>query len=134
MHRVLILLTLLWLQVPCTRTFGQEFQPDQQNFPDADLTGQQWRARVEDARRRSEAYIASARTQPAAPARAAEDAAKAADERAMNDQSLKPGDIITTSKGFSVFVGSDKGERQSSDFIRLPGAAEPMLQSQTPLR
>jgi hypothetical protein len=34
----------------------------------------------------------------------------------MNDPSLKRGDIVSTSKGFLVFVGREEGNRQASDF------------------
>lgn len=129
MHRILLLLALLCLPL-CTGTFGQETQPDVQPFPDADITEQQWRARVEDARRRSEDYIESTRTRMPTPTQAAEDDAKAADDRAMSDPSLMRGDIVRTSKGFFVFVGTDKGERQPSDFIPLPQAAAPALHPQ----
>src|ERR1700676_3503642 len=36
----------------------QEFQQDSSDFSDATLTPQQWRQRVEDARRQSEAFVA----------------------------------------------------------------------------
>jgi hypothetical protein len=39
--------------------FAQEFE----NFPDAEITSDQWQQRVQDARRRSEQFVANARTQ-----------------------------------------------------------------------
>jgi hypothetical protein len=44
------------------------FAQDSENFPDAALTAEQWRQRVQDAQRRSEEYVASARAQTADPA------------------------------------------------------------------
>jgi hypothetical protein len=41
--------------------------------------------------------------------------AEASDRRAMNDPSLQPGDIIATSQGFLVFLGSNSDERKLSD-------------------
>src|SRR5450631_2776592 len=82
------------------------------NFPDSALTGEQWQQRVQDARRRSEEFVANARTD--------KDDAQAADQRAMHDPSLQRGDIIATSHGFFVFVGRDSEERQPSDFVPAP--------------
>src|SRR5882757_569709 len=95
--------------------FAQELE----DFPDSELTSAQWQQRVQDARRRSEEFVANARTQPADPPSDKEDAA-AADQRAMNDPSLQRGDIIATSQGFLVFVGRDSEERQPGDFVPAP--------------
>jgi hypothetical protein len=54
-----------------------------------------------------------------------EDDIKAADARALNDPSLKRGDIVSTSKGFFVFVGRDETERQQSDFLPAPQGLVP---------
>ena len=40
-----------------------------QDFPDATVTREQWQQRVESARRRSEDFVANARTQTAVPRR-----------------------------------------------------------------
>lgn len=98
---------------------GYGFAQDLENFPDAALTSEQWQQRVQDARRRSEEFVANARTQTADPPSDKEDA-EAADQRAMNDPSLQRGDIIATSQGFLVFVGRDSEERQPGDFVRAP--------------
>jgi hypothetical protein len=95
---------------------GYGYAQDLENFPDAALTSEQWQQRVQDARRRSEEFVASARTQPADPPSSAREDDEAADRRAMNDPSLQRGDIIATSQGFLVFVGRDSGERQPRDF------------------
>lgn len=98
---------------------GYCYAQDSENFPDAALTSEQWQQRVRDARRRSEEFVANARTQPADPPSDKADAA-AADHRAMNDPSLQRGDIIATSQGFLVFVGRDSEERQPGDFVPAP--------------
>jgi hypothetical protein len=38
----------------------------------------------------------------------------------MNDAGLKPGDIVSTSHGFLVFIGRDGAERRPDDFQRIP--------------
>jgi hypothetical protein len=98
---------------------------ESENFPDSALTAEQWQLRVQDARRRSEEFVAKARTQAADPPPSDEADAKAADQRAMNDPSLQRGDIIATSQGFVVFVGRDSDERRSSDFLPAPTPHNP---------
>src|SRR6266700_7558379 len=98
---------------------GYGFAQDVENFPDAALTSQEWQQRVQDARRRSEEFVANAHAQTADPPSDKADAA-AADQRAMNDPSLQRGDIIATSRGFLVFVGRDSEERQPGDFVPAP--------------
>ena len=99
---------------------GYCYAQDLENFPDAALTGEQWQQRVQDARRRSEEFVANARTQMADPLPSDNEDAKAADQRTMNDPSLQRGDIIATSQGFLVFVGRDSEERQPGDFVPAP--------------
>jgi lysozyme family protein len=93
--------------------FAQELE----NFSDAALTAEQWQQRVQDARRRSEEFVANARTKPADPPPSNKEDTEAAGRRAMHDPSLQRGDIITTSQGFFVFVGRDSEERQPGDFL-----------------
>ena len=99
---------------------GYYLAQDLENFPDAALTSEQWQQRVQDARRRSEEFVAKARTQTADPAPSDKQDAEAADQRVMNDPSLQRGDIIATSQGFFVFVGRDSEERQPRDFVPAP--------------
>jgi hypothetical protein len=95
--------------------FAQELE----NFPDSALTGEQWQQRVQDARRRSEEFVASARTQTADRPPSDKKEAEPADQRAMNDPSLRRGDIIATSQGFVVFVGRENEEHEP-DFLPAP--------------
>jgi hypothetical protein len=90
------------------------------DFPDSALTGEQWQQRVHDAHRRSEEFVANARTYKDDPPPSDKEDARAADQRAMHDPSLQRGDIIATSQGFFVFVGRDTEERQPSDFLPAP--------------
>src|SRR6202171_691178 len=104
---------------------GYCFAQELENFPDSALTREQWQQRVQDARRRSEEFVANARTQTAAPAPSGKQDAEAADQRAMNDPSLQRGAIIATSQGFLVFVGRDSDARQPSDFLPAPNPPRP---------
>jgi hypothetical protein len=93
---------------------------ESENFPDSALTGEQWQQRVQDARRRSEEFVANARTHKDDPPPSDKVDAQVADRRAMHDPSLQRGDIIATSQGFFVFVGRDGEERRPSDFLPAP--------------
>ena len=104
---------------------GYCYAQDLENYPDAALTSQQWQQRVHDARRRSEEFVANARTQTADLPPSDKADAEAADQRAMNDPSLQRGDIIATSQGFLVFVGRDSEARQPGDFVRAPSPHSP---------
>ncbi len=92
--------------------------------PDAELTREQWNERVDAARHRSQEYIANLRTTvPAPPSRFQME--KQAAERAMNDPTLRPGDVVSTGRGLVVFTGNGE-ERRSSDFRPLsPSSPRP---------
>jgi hypothetical protein len=98
---------------------------ESENFPDSVLTSEQWQQRIQDARRRSEEFVANARTHKDDPPPSDKQDAQAADQRAMHDPSLQRGDIIATSQGFFVFVGRDSEERQPSDFLPAPKPMSP---------
>lgn len=91
-----------------------------EDFSDSALTREKWQQRVEDARRRSEEFVANARMNAAIPAPSEKEEAEAASQRAMNDPTLKRGDIIATRQGFVVFVGKEE-EHRPNDFLRTPG-------------
>jgi hypothetical protein len=117
-------LVIAWLLLASTmHCLAQELG----SFPDSALTAEQWGQRVQDARRRSEEFVANARTHAADPVTSEKEDAEGADQRAMNDPSLQPGDIIATSQGFVVFVGRDSEERQLSDFLPAPESAVPAV-------
>jgi hypothetical protein len=97
---------------------GRCLAQDAQEFPDGTVTREQWQQRVEAARRRSEDFVANARTQPPPPSPSDQLETEAAD-RVVNDPTLRHGDIVSTGRGFFVFVGRDE-EHQSSDFLPIP--------------
>ena len=57
------------LLVGCALSASSEFccAQESEHFPDSALTGEQWQQRVQDARRRSEEFVANARTRTADP-------------------------------------------------------------------
>lgn len=100
------------------RCFAQDIDRDTQELPDATVTREQWQQRVEAARRRSEDFVANARTQTPPPP-SPDTLETEASDRVVNDPTLRHGDIVSTGRGFFVFVGRDE-EHQSSDFLPIP--------------
>jgi hypothetical protein len=49
----------------------------------------------------------------------AEEVAEEASRRAFKDDSLRPGDIISTNRGFFRFQGFPDRERKPDDFVRI---------------
>jgi hypothetical protein len=84
------------------------------DFPDSSLSPEQWQQRIAEARRRSEEFVANSRAKTVPPQQPEQKDAEAAD-RAMNDPSLREGDLVATGKGFVVFVGRDE-MHQPQDF------------------
>jgi hypothetical protein len=95
------------------------FAQQSDDFPDSALTA------VQDARRRSEQFVAPPRTQSPDPVASDKENLEAADQRAMNDPSLQRGDVISTSQGFRVFIGRDGEEHRPSDFLPAPNPKNP---------
>jgi hypothetical protein len=96
---------------------------EQDGFADSALSGERWQQRVQDARRRSEEFVAKARARRAdAPPVDDREEAREADRRVMSDPSLRPGDIIATSKGFLVFVGRNGEDHLLRDFVPIAGS------------
>jgi hypothetical protein len=103
-----------------TWAFGQELPQSTLDFPDSALDQEQWQRRVEDARRKSAEFVAEARSRLMLSNQSNEDDSKDLDDRLINDPSLQQGDIVSTTKGFFVFVGRGDGERQTTDFVPAP--------------
>jgi hypothetical protein len=125
-RNIIPLLALAFLVAAPARGFAEElrqvFQQDLSDFSDTTLTPQQWRQRVEDARRQSEAFVAQARSHTIDSIQFDQENVELTDQLAMNDPSLKPGDIVSTSHGLLVFIGRDGAERRPNDFERIPQA------------
>ena len=108
---------------------AEELQEELKDFPDATLTRPQWNKRVEEARQNSEQFVAGARTRTYDPVQSDEEISKEKDERAMSDSSLRSGDIVSTSRGFLMYVGRDDHEPQPNDFVPAPESAVPAVSS-----
>jgi hypothetical protein len=80
----------------------------------------QWRERVAEAKRRARQIAVEQRRRSRFDAAPIVDEERIASERVLNDDSLQPGDIVSTNKGLFVFRGRSDQERRDSDFIALP--------------
>jgi hypothetical protein len=94
--------------------FGQEAD----DLREASLSREEWQQRVKDARRQSQDFVANARVRREAPMTSAQEETEAA-QRALRDPTLRQGDMISTGKGFVVFVGRDE-EHGPHDFLPPP--------------
>ena len=103
------------LAVPA-RCLGQEAS----DAGDSNLSREEWQQRVNEARRRSDEFIASARNRKAEPF-SEDDLKKETIERARRDPTLRQGDIVATDKGFELFVGNEDS-RQPDNFVPVPGS------------
>jgi hypothetical protein len=96
--------------------------PAQQPVDSAEtnLSQEEWRHRVDQARRRTDDFVATARSRKADPF-SADDLKKEAIDRARRDPTLRQGDIVATDRGFEMFVGNEES-RQPGDFVAVQGS------------
>jgi hypothetical protein len=87
---------------------------------DANLSQEEWRRRIDEARRRTDEFVANARSRKPEPF-SADDLRKEKIERARRDPTLRQGDIVATERGFEMFVGNEES-RQSGDFVPVPSS------------
>lgn len=85
-----------------------------------DMSREQWRARIEEARRRSRQVAIEQRARMRYEPPSREELERIASERVLTDDSLQPGDIVATNRGLFVFRGRPDRERRDDDFVALP--------------
>jgi len=88
-----------------------------------ELTRDQWRQRIEDARQRAREVSRERREHPELYKPVPEDPDLVATERILNDESLQRGDIVTTKKGMFIYQGRTDQPRREQDFV--PVAPKP---------
>src|SRR3954468_24841157 len=82
------------------------------------ISREQWQNQVRTARERSETIRRQRRHSiPQLPT--PEELAEEASRRALEDNSLRPGDVISTNRGLFRFQGLPERERKPNDFIRI---------------
>ena len=96
------------------RCAAQE-EPEQDR---SQINREQWQAQIKIARERSEIARRAHRLfvpPPPTPEELAEEASR----RILEDDSLRPGDVVSTNRGLFRFQGTPDGERKSDDFVRI---------------
>lgn len=84
-----------------------------------EVSRDEWRQRIEDARRRAREVARARREHPELTKPAPEDPDLVATERLLNDDSLQRGDIVATKKGMFVYQGRADQPRRDQDFVPL---------------
>jgi hypothetical protein len=114
---------------PETREFSISVaEPREGGVATLDLRAESWRARVEQARRRYEAYAARAYERyllfSGAASRRAMSSPLAGGERGfaavLKDPTLRPNDIYVSERGFLVFRGGTEPPYAAADFQPMP--------------
>jgi hypothetical protein len=85
-----------------------------------DMSRDQWRERVAEARRRARQSALEHRGRPTFDPHSIAEEARMVSERVLNDDSLQRGDIVSTNKGLFIFKGQSDQDRRESDFVALP--------------
>ncbi|WP_407117213.1 hypothetical protein [Bradyrhizobium sp. LMG 9283] len=82
-----------------------------------EVTRDEWRQRIEDARRRAKEVSRERREHPELYKPIPEDPDLVATERLLRDDSLQRGDIVATKKGMFVYQGRSDQPRREQDFV-----------------
>jgi hypothetical protein len=119
---VLSTIALITLLQPFTAiSFAQDAMsnPAREDEVASDMNRGQWRARVAEAKHRSQQFALEHRGHPTFDSPSIADEERIASEQVLNDDSLQRGDIVSTNKGLFVFKGRSDQERRASDFVAL---------------
>ncbi|WP_245481465.1 hypothetical protein [Bradyrhizobium sp. LVM 105] len=84
-----------------------------------EVSRDEWRQRIEEARRRAKEVSRERRENPELYKPIPEDPDLVATERLLRDDSLQRGDIVTTKKGMFVYQGRSDQPRRDQDFVPL---------------
>ncbi|NYG48022.1 hypothetical protein CV770_24285 [Bradyrhizobium sp. AC87j1] len=110
----------LGLACPCFCLAQAEPEPSLSDYlppSEPEVTRDEWRQRIEDARRRAKEVSRERRDHPELYKPIPEDPDLVATERLLRDDSLQRGDIVTTKKGMFVYQGRSDQPRRDQDFV-----------------
>ena len=82
-----------------------------------EVSRDEWRQRIEEARRRAREVSRERREHPELYKPIPEDPDRVATERLLRDDSLQRGDIVATKKGMFVYQGRSDQPRRDQDFV-----------------
>lgn len=83
------------------------------------MTREEWQAQLRRSRENANLMRQKARTSPPFQQPTLDELAKEATKRVLEDESLMPGDIVSTNHGLFRYRGSPDKERGASDFVRI---------------
>ena len=92
-----------------------------QERPEEDLSQmsrEQWRAQVQNSRERAEIARRERKSFIPLPP-TTDELAEEASRRVLEDDSLRPGDVVSTNRGLFRFEGPPDRERRPDDFVRI---------------
>ncbi|MFK4560629.1 hypothetical protein ABIF94_001226 [Bradyrhizobium ottawaense] len=112
----------LAVQVACPPSCQAQSEPEpsvNDYLPpsEPEVTRDEWRQRIEGARRRAKDVSRERREHPELYKPVPEDPDLVATERLLRDDSLQRGDIVTTKKGMFVYQGRSDQPRRDQDFV-----------------
>jgi hypothetical protein len=84
---------------------------------DSSISREEWKLRVDRARARSEQARQEWRSRLAAPFNVANSPEQLASERVLNDETLRPGDIVATDRGLLLYLGRPDADRGPGLFV-----------------
>ncbi|GLR88531.1 hypothetical protein GCM10007857_52430 [Bradyrhizobium iriomotense] len=88
--------------------------------PDSLMSREDWKRRIADARKRADQARLDWKLQ--APLRAAippDPPEKIATQRVLNDDTLRPGDVVSTDKGLFIFRGRSGPDGETPEFVPM---------------
>ena len=112
--RTLLLVTFVNLSM--LGSPGRIAQAIAEDLPE--VSGEAWRAQIQASRERAD-LIRRDRRSFVPPAPTPAEVAAEASRQVLEDDSLLPGDIVSTSRGLFQFRGVVGGERTRDDFVRI---------------
>ena len=111
----LALLGAIGLLALCSNGCLAQERPDEDT---SQMSRDQWRSRVQSSRERAEIARRERKAfTPLTPT--TEELAEAATRRVLEDDSLRPGDLVSTNRGLFRFEGAPDRERRPDDFVRI---------------
>ncbi|WFU70990.1 hypothetical protein [Bradyrhizobium sp. CB2312] len=87
--------------------------------PDSHISREDWKRRIGEARSRAEQARREWRLNAPLRTFVPDPPEKIATERVLSNDTLQPGDIVSTDKGFFVFRGRSGTDGQAADFVPI---------------
>jgi hypothetical protein len=97
----------------------ERVMPDSNDNPEAVISRDEWKRRVEQGRARIQEARRELRRGRRAFRESSESPEKIATKRVLNDDTLEPGDIVATDKGLFLFRGKSSAVGQPNEFVPL---------------